>query len=72
MTIEVHDFETDEVTSEEWKWGSWQEELPLVARSIAVLYELFAAGDVSQYVTFDVALKRHEQLNSILEKFPPS
>lgn len=72
VTIEVHDFDTDEIVSEEWKWSRWQEELPLPSRSIAGLYELFAAGDVSQYVTFDVALKRYEQLNDILEKFPPS
>ena len=72
VTIEIHDFETDEVTAVEWKWDDWQEVLPFASRSIGAVYELFAEGDAGDYTTFDIALKRHQQLNEILERFPPS
>jgi hypothetical protein len=64
VTIELHDFATDKVSKVEWAWESWQEELPLVARSVALLYENYAAGN--KVPTFQDALKRHEQLEQAL------
>lgn len=67
VTIEVHDFESDEVEVVDWSWESWQEELPIMARNIAALYERFAAGVVDDATsTFASALERHEQIGSLL------
>jgi len=62
VTLHIHDFATDKITTVEWNWPEWQQELPIRARSIAALYEAFANGDESKYANFEDALKRHEQL----------
>lgn len=69
ITVELHDIATGEVKSVEWQWEGWQEDVPHPGRSIASLYEAFADGAESKYATFDVALKRHQQLDSLLDKF---
>ncbi|GFP59893.1 galactose/lactose metabolism regulatory protein GAL80 [Trichoderma asperellum] len=66
VTIEVHDFATDQVQKIEWGWQSWQEELPVVGRSVGLLYERFADGVVEGQPTFNTALVRHEQLARVL------
>ncbi|GAB1315363.1 hypothetical protein MFIFM68171_05573 [Madurella fahalii] len=70
ITIEVHDFETDKVDKVEWDWEDWQQELPIPARNISTLYEAFAEakekGTKPDYVTFDEAVRRHEQLEGLL------
>lgn len=66
VTIDVHDFASGEVKRVGWEWAPWQEELPVVARSIAALYEAYAEGDESRYPSFGDALVRHEQLQQIL------
>ncbi|KAG7285664.1 hypothetical protein NEMBOFW57_007957 [Staphylotrichum longicolle] len=71
--IEIHDFETDTVEKVEWDWEAWQQELPHPARGIGKLYEDFAAvkgaeGSVN-YVTFDLAARRHEQLEKLLSEW---
>ncbi|MCJ1390860.1 hypothetical protein MMC18_003721 [Xylographa bjoerkii] len=66
VVLEVHDFETDSIQQVEWDWADWQKELPMAAMNVGGLYEAFADGDPSQYPTFEDALKRHEQLDSIL------
>ncbi|KAF3765697.1 NAD(P)-binding protein [Cryphonectria parasitica EP155] len=72
VTIDVHDFATDEIRREEWEWPAWQEEtdLPIVARSVAALYEGFydhvSEGRDKNYPDFSDALSRHEQLSSML------
>ncbi|KAG8164323.1 hypothetical protein KVR01_006241 [Diaporthe batatas] len=67
--IEWHDQASGETRPVEWQWQEWQAELPGPARCVAALYEAFADGDESKYVTFDTALRRHEQLESMREKF---
>jgi predicted dehydrogenase len=62
ITIEVHDFATDEVKKFDWAWEDWQNELRLPARAIGALYETFYEGDESKYATFENARFRHEQL----------
>ena len=62
VAIEVHDFETDEMTVVEWQWANW-------GRSTAALYEAVAEGDESKYATFEDALNRYEQMNKWLESF---
>ncbi len=69
VTIEVHDFATDQLVPVAWEWSAWQLEIPLAGRSIAALYEAFAAGDESAYATFEDALRRHEQLDTWLGDF---
>lgn len=68
VTIEVHDHEKDEVNSVEWAWPQWQTEenaeLPIVGRSVAKVYEAYAAGE--GYPTFSDALEFHEQLGGFL------
>ena len=64
VTIEVHDYASDEVTSLEWSWYDWQEELPVTSRNIGALYEVYADG--GEYPTFQHALERHEQIDSFL------
>ncbi|CAM1508617.1 Fc.00g054650.m01.CDS01 [Cosmosporella sp. VM-42] len=66
VTIDVHDFETDEVKSVPWEWQDWQNELPDVARSVGAVYERFAEGDDKNVPSFEDALVRHKQLNEIL------
>lgn len=72
VVIEVHDFATDEVRTLDWAWPEWQEEneLPIVSRSVALLYEALhehlSKGVPREYPDFADAVKRHEQLDSIL------
>ena len=66
VTIEVHNFETDEVESVPWEWQDWQNGLPDVARSVGAVYEKFAEGDDKNVPSFEDALVRHRQLNEIL------
>ncbi|KAJ6437445.1 oxidoreductase family protein [Purpureocillium lavendulum] len=67
VTIEVHDFMSDEVETVDWAWEPWQEELPIPGRNIAQLYENFAEGrrDASTPSAED-ALKRQRQIEEIL------
>lgn len=69
VTIEVDDFETGKVEKISWQWQDWQEELPVVSRSVATVYEKFAEGDRKGLVSFDDALLRHEQLNGLLREW---
>ncbi|KAM0344149.1 hypothetical protein ACHAPU_007871 [Fusarium lateritium] len=69
VVIEVHDFETDAVEEVEWKWQDWQEELPIVARSVAKVYDSLADGAEEGLVSFDDALIRHEQLEGLLKEW---
>jgi hypothetical protein len=64
VRLEVKDFATNTVEHIDWRWETWQEELPLVARCVGALYEAFAEG--KDYPTFEEALKRHEQLDGML------
>ncbi|RFU74812.1 oxidoreductase family [Trichoderma arundinaceum] len=66
VTIEVHDFASDKLEQVDWNWQGWQEELPVVARSVGVLYEKFADGVFEGAPTFETALFRHEQLGTVL------
>ncbi len=45
VTLEIHDFETDQVTPVEWNWADWQLDIPARGRSIAAEYEAYAAGE---------------------------
>ncbi|EGU78061.1 hypothetical protein FOXB_11405, partial [Fusarium oxysporum f. sp. conglutinans Fo5176] len=66
VVIEVHDFGKDVVEQVEWKWEEWQQDIPLLARGVAAVYEAFAEGDEDGLVSFEEALKRHEQLEGLL------
>lgn len=66
VTIEVHDFASDQVQKSEWSWQSWQEELAIVGRSVGVLYDKFAEGEFEGAPSFETAMVRHEQLATVL------
>lgn len=66
LTIEVHDFATDEVENIEWSFDSWQNELPVFARNVAKMYDNFADGKSADVPTIEDALKRHQQLEEII------
>lgn len=67
VKLQLHDFESNEVTDLEWKWEPWQEELPLRARSVAAVYERLANGE--SVPTFAEATKRHGQLDGFLAEW---
>jgi predicted dehydrogenase len=69
VVIEVHDFEKDAVEEVEWKWEQWQEEIPVIGRSVAAVYDRFADGGEEGLVSFDDALFRHEQLEGLLKEW---
>ncbi|KAF4430548.1 hypothetical protein F53441_13952 [Fusarium austroafricanum] len=69
VVLEVHDFETDKVEEVQWKWEEWQEEIPIIGRSVAMVYERFADGGEEGLVSFGEALKRHEQLEGLLKEW---
>ncbi|KAL0939961.1 oxidoreductase family protein [Colletotrichum truncatum] len=64
VVLEVYEFGTGKIEAIEWTWSNWQKDLPIAARSVAELYERFAAssGDVP---TIEDALHRHKQLEVI-------
>ncbi|KZL66424.1 oxidoreductase family protein [Colletotrichum tofieldiae] len=66
VAIQVHDHETEKVETVEWAWSEFQESLPIPARNVATLYELFASGSKG-IPDFESALRRHEQLEAISE-----
>ncbi len=72
VTLQVHDFETDQVDKVDWDWSGWQAELPLVARSIGTLYDKYANGqnDPTDGVpSFRTAVHRHQQLEALLSQW---
>ncbi|KDN62934.1 putative oxidoreductase family protein [Colletotrichum sublineola] len=63
VRIEVHDFASDKVERVAWGWEDWQTELPVPARCIGAVYDVFAQGEgAAGLASFDDALRRHEQL----------
>lgn len=72
VTLEVHDFATDQVETVDWDWSGWARELPMVARGIGSLYDKYASGenDTTDGVpSFRTALHRHEQLEALLSQW---
>lgn len=68
VTIEVHDHKAHEVERVDFKWGSYPE-LPHLARSYGPIYEAYANGTTGTYADFEHGLKRHKQLDKMLEKW---
>ncbi|KAF1830716.1 NAD(P)-binding protein [Decorospora gaudefroyi] len=71
VVIDVHDYESDTVERVEWKWEAWQEDLPVPARNIGLVYEAYATGDDQAWPHFQDALATHKQLEDLLAEFPP-
>ncbi|OTA92250.1 hypothetical protein M434DRAFT_74944 [Hypoxylon sp. CO27-5] len=68
VTIEVHDNEKREVERVDFKWSSFTE-LPHLARSYGPIYEAYANRTTGTYADFANALKRHKQLDEMLENW---
>ena len=67
--LELHDQTTGETKVVEWQWQEGQAGHPGPVKNIAALSEAFAEGNGSKYAKFEDALIRHEQLDSMLQKF---
>ena len=61
--IEVYDFAKEEV--EDISYGDEYEDLPVPARNVGRLYDLFAKGDAKTYPDFDHAVRRHQEIESM-------
>ncbi|KAI9896305.1 hypothetical protein N3K66_008477 [Trichothecium roseum] len=73
VRLELHDHATGAVEEVPWEWAGWQEELGYAARSIGAVYEEFAKGEgVGVYAGFGDALRRHEQLEGMLDAWAAS
>ncbi|KAF7192313.1 Galactose/lactose metabolism regulatory protein GAL80 [Pseudocercospora fuligena] len=69
ITIEVFDHATGGVVRHEWGWPDWQLQFPPRARNTAELYEQFAMGTNGTCPDFDYAVKRHAEIDKVLEPF---
>lgn len=63
-TMEVYNFEQDEVEVVKWEEEGYPN-LPVPARNVARLYDLFAKGDQALYPDFDDAVLRHSELDAV-------
>lgn len=68
VKIEVHNHAEQDIERVAFKWEAYSE-LPHLARSYASLYEAYLTGAVGKYPDFDHALKRHIQLDGLLESW---
>lgn len=75
VTIQLHDFESDEVVDVEWDWQDWQKELPVPARMIGEVYEQYAswfeggkAGEVG-WPTIHGAMVRMEEVDMLFKQY---
>ena len=64
-SIQIHNFETDEVETIEWETRFL--ELPSPARGVAAMYEAFAEA-TEKYPDFEHAVLRHRQIEEMLKK----
>ena len=64
VTIQVRDFATEKVEEVSWDWEDWQRDLPMPAWNVGSVYEAYAKG--KEVASFDLALKRHMELDSLL------
>ena len=64
-SIQIHNFETDEVETVEWETRFL--ELPPPARGVAAMYEAFAE-ETGEYPDFEHAVLRHRQIEEMLKK----
>lgn len=70
ISIEWHDFATDEVTTIPWAWDEHLAALAIPqSRDIGKLYDLYAEGGIKQaeVADFEAAVERHRQLKRLLE-----
>ena len=65
--IEVHDFGRDDLEDVPWEWNATT--LPMPARCVGRLYDQFSLGTKGQYPDFDVATRRHRQIEALFESF---
>lgn len=69
IKIDVFDHAKHEVTRQDWNWAEWQLQYPPRARNTAELYEQFAHGAKGTYPGFDHAVRRHAEVDDVLEPF---
>lgn len=68
--IEAYDFEQDEVELIKWEEENEYSDLPVPARNVARLYDLFAKRDQKRlYPDFDDAVLRHTELDAIFQSY---
>ena len=70
VRIEVYEFATDVVTNVPWDWNASQNELTVRGRSVAEVYERFAAsGEKGAWPQFEEAIALHAELEEIFQSF---
>lgn len=70
VPIEIYDFNTGKVKTEEWLWEPWLEPLSARGRNTGKLYDLYYEGQLGAAgcADFDAAVERHQQLDRFLYK----
>ncbi|KAK3319193.1 hypothetical protein B0H66DRAFT_260198 [Apodospora peruviana] len=71
VTIEIDDFARHRVERVDFRWEKYTE-LPLLSRSYASIYEAYAKGETGKYGDFDYAVRRHAQLDGLLDSWDAS
>ncbi|KAI9148777.1 Galactose/lactose metabolism regulatory protein GAL80 [Paramyrothecium foliicola] len=68
VILKIHDYASNKTETVDWNWNEWQQELPLLARSVGSLYEVFSCKEKHPYLpTFEDAVGRHDQLEQMGE-----
>ena len=72
LKVEIHDFETDEVTQvqlpkDQWDAGG-ENELPGPTRNVARLYEAIERGDWESLCSFEDAVERHRFIDELYKQ----
>jgi predicted dehydrogenase len=80
ITIELHDFSSDNVSMVEWDWKEWQKPLPLASRIVGEVYERYAywaengkaaqgGSEGKEFPRLEDALVRMKELELIFAKY---
>jgi len=79
LTIELHDYQTNQLAEIPWEWSGWQHEYEIAARGTAELYERYAgwieAGKPStvsedvQWPRLHDAVVRHKEIDELFAQF---
>ena len=75
FSMEIHDHDSDELEIIGWQWETWQEELPVLSRQVASVYERYATwsreGGEVDWPTIQQAYERQKEIESILSTCDP-
>lgn len=67
MSLKIHDHQADTVRDIDWAVNDDAENLPLLVKNVARLYEAFADGRQDEYVGWEEAISRKRLLEKFME-----